>query len=119
MHMAEHSCTTTMKQVRSYSGKLSKALPDVMKGFYSLSKASSSPGVLDSKTKELMALAISVAIHCDDCIAFHTDSALKAGASKEEILETLGVTIFMGGGPALMYATHVMQAMEELQAATE
>ena len=110
-----HSCTEQMKHIRSYTGKLSTAIPDVMKSFYALSKASSAAGALDSKTKELIALAISVAIHCDDCIAFHTHSTLQAGATKEEILEMLGVAVFMGGGPSLMYATHVMEAVEELQ----
>ncbi|WP_416676849.1 carboxymuconolactone decarboxylase family protein [Egbenema bharatensis] len=103
-----------MKHIRSYTSKLSHALPDVMKSFYALNKASSTEGVLDAKTKELIALAIAVATHCDDCIAFHTSSALKAGATQEEIVEMLGVAIFMGGGPALMYATHVMEAVEEL-----
>lgn len=110
-----HSCVEQMKHIRGYTGKLSTALPDVMKNFYALSKASSASGALDSKTKELIALAISVAIHCDDCIAFHTNSALQAGATKDEIIEMLGVNVFMGGGPALMYATHVMEAVEELQ----
>lgn len=112
---AKHSCIDQMKHIRSYTGKLSTAIPDVMKSFYALSKASSTAGALDSKTKELIALAISVAIHCDDCIAFHTHSTLQAGATKEEILEMLGVAVFMGGGPSLMYATHVMEAVEELQ----
>jgi AhpD family alkylhydroperoxidase len=111
----KHSYTEQMKHIRGYTGKLSKVLPDVMKNFYALSKASSTAGVLDAKTKELIALAISVATHCDDCIAFHTSSALKAGATQAEILEMLGVAVFMGGGPALMYATHVMEAVEELQ----
>ncbi len=104
-----------MKHVRSYTGKLSQAMPELMKSFYALSKASSEAGALDAKTKELIALAIAVATHCDDCIAFHAHSALKAGATSAEILETLGVTVFMGGGPALMYATHVMEAVEEFQ----
>jgi AhpD family alkylhydroperoxidase len=103
-----------MQHVRSYTSQLSQDLPDLMKNFYALSKSSSTPGELDAKTKELIALAISVAIHCDDCIAFHTHSALKAGATKTEIQETLGVAVFMGGGPALMYATHVMEAVEEM-----
>lgn len=110
-----HSCSEQMKHIRSYTGKLSNALPDVMKSFYALNKAYSASGALDTKTKELIALAIAVATHCDDCIAFHTNSALKAGATQAEILEMLGVVIFMGGGPALMYATHVMEAVEELQ----
>jgi AhpD family alkylhydroperoxidase len=107
-----------MKHIRSYTGQLSTAVPEVMKSFYALSKASSASGALETKTKELIALAIAVAIHCDDCIAFHTHSALQAGVTKAEILEMLGVAVFMGGGPALMYATHVMEAIEELQKTT-
>lgn len=107
--------TNQMKHIRSYTGKLSHALPEVMKSFYALSKASSTAGALDTKTKELIALAIAVATHCDDCIGFHTQSALNAGATQDEIFEMLGVAVFMGGGPSLMYATHVMEAVDELQ----
>jgi AhpD family alkylhydroperoxidase len=110
-----NSYTEQMKHIRGYTGKLSNALPDVMKSFYALSKACSTAGALDTKTKELIALAIAVATHCDDCIAFHTSAALKAGATQAEILEMLGVAVFMGGGPSLMFATHVMEAVEELQ----
>lgn len=102
-----------IKHVKKYTSQLSKDLPDVMKAFYGLSRSSSTPGTLDTKTKELIALAIGVTTHCDGCIAFHTQAALNAGASREEILETLGVTIMMGGGPSLMYSTHVMEAIEE------
>lgn len=116
--VVKHSYTDQMKHIRSYTSKLSSSLPEVMKSFYALSKASSVDGELDAKTKELIALAISVATHCEDCIAFHTQSALTAGATKAEIYETLGVTVFMGGGPALMYATHVMEAVDELQQAS-
>jgi AhpD family alkylhydroperoxidase len=104
-----------IKKVRSNSVKIASTLPEVMKSFYGLNRAAFSSGILDTKTKELIALAISVATHCDDCIAFHTHSALEAGASRQEILEMLGVAVFMGGGPALMYATHVIEAMQELE----
>lgn len=114
-----NSYASQMKHIRGYTSKLSTALPEVMKSFYALNKAYSTPGALDAKTKELIALAIGVATHCDDCIAFHTHSALKAGATQEEIFEMLGVAVFMGGGPALMYATHVMEAVEEFQAGNQ
>jgi len=104
--------------IKSYTSKLSAELPELMRSFYALSRNSSTPGALDTKTKELLALAIGVATHCDGCIAFHTQAALKAGATREEIMETLGVTILMGGGPSLMYATHVVEAMEEFQQAS-
>lgn len=105
------------EHIKSYARKITAELPELMKAFYDLSKSSSAPGALDTKTKELIALAIGVATHCDGCIAFHTSGALKAGASQEEIMETLGVNVLMGGGPALMYATHVVEAMEQFQPA--
>ena len=83
---------------------------DVMKGFSAIAQAALKPGVLDVKTKELIALAISVAVRCDDCIAFHAKAAVERGASREEILETLGMAIYMGAGPSVMYASHALGA---------
>ena len=83
---------------------------DVMKGFSAIAQAALKPGTLDVKTKELIALAISVAVRCDDCIAFHAKAAVERGASREEILETLGMAIYMGAGPSVMYASHALGA---------
>jgi AhpD family alkylhydroperoxidase len=88
---------------------------DVMKAFASLHTAGSAAGALDTKTKELIALAIAVATRCDDCIAFHTHDALKQGATREEIADALGVAVYMGGGPSVMYASHVLDAMEQFE----
>ena len=104
------------KHIKKYTSQLRTAIPEVMKSFYALSKNASASGAVDTKTKELIALAIGVATHCDNCIAFHTQAALEAGATKEEIMETLGVTIYMGGGPSLMYAAHVVEAVEQFEA---
>ena len=84
--------------------------PDVMRGFAAIAQAALKPGALETKTKELIALAISVAVHCDDCIAFHAKAAVEHGATREEILETLGLAIYMGAGPAAMYASHALGA---------
>ena len=69
------------------------------------------------KTKELIALAIGVAVRCDDCIAFHVKAAVDHGASREEILETLGMAIYMGAGPSAMYASHALGAYTQFAAA--
>jgi AhpD family alkylhydroperoxidase len=90
---------------------LSSAQPAVMKAFWGLHKEAVAAGALDTKTKELMALAISVATNCDDCVAHHTYDALKAGATKEEIADTLGVAILMGGGKSVVYASHAIEAV--------
>jgi len=96
---------------------LRKDKPDVMRGFSSMASAAMADGALDRKTKELMALAIGVAGHCKGCIGFHMQSLVKLGASKAEIEDALGVAIYMGGGPSLMYAAETMQAFGELQEA--
>jgi AhpD family alkylhydroperoxidase len=92
---------------------LASAQPAVMKAFWGVRKAAVAPGALDTKTKELMALAISVATRCDDCIAHHTYDALEAGATKEEIADALGVAILMGGGTSVVYATHAIEAADQ------
>lgn len=96
-------------------GKLGKELPGAVSGFANLHKGAMGAGVLDAKSKELMALAIAVAIRCEDCIAYHVHDALKAGASRAEIVETLGVAIMMGGGPAAMYACEAFDALQQYQ----
>lgn len=86
-----------------------------MGAFWKVHKTAVGKGVLDTKIKELMALAISVATRCDGCIAHHVYDALNAGATKEEITETLGVAVLMGGGTSVVYATHAVEAVEQFQ----
>ncbi len=93
--------------------ELETKLPETMKGFNDLHKASVSDGILPAKTKELIALGIAITVRCDGCIAFHVHDALKAGASSEEIMETISVAILMGGGPALVYGCEAMEALEQ------
>ena len=102
---------------REYSAQLRElraSLPDVMKGFSATAQAALKADSLDSKTKELTALGISVAVRCDPCIAFHVEAALKLGATRQEVLETIGTAIYMGAGPSVMYASKALQAFEQL-----
>lgn len=101
------------KDISGNLGKLRKDAPDVMAGFHALSKGAMNEGALDTKTKELMALAIGVAGHCPGCIGFHTQALVRLGASREEVVEALGVAIYMGGGPSLMYAAEAIEAFEQ------
>jgi AhpD family alkylhydroperoxidase len=70
-------------------------------------------GALNCKTKELISIALSIATHCDWCIAFHVENAFEAGATKEEIMDACFVAVLMGGGPSLMYLKPVMDAIDE------
>ena len=105
------------RQLEATAGQLAKALPGTMAGFGRLHKEAGIAGQLSPKHKELMALSIAVALRCENCIAYHVHDALKAGAARAEIIETLGVAIMMGGGPAVMYACEAFEALGQFEAA--
>ena len=107
--------TEICKEISGNLRKLRKDIPDTMQAFSALAQAASRDGALDKKTKELMALALGVAAHCDGCIGFHAEALVKLGASREEIEETLGMAVYMGGGPSLMYAADAIAAYEQFQ----
>jgi AhpD family alkylhydroperoxidase len=93
--------------------QLGREIPGPMTGFARLHKKAVEAGALDAKTKELMALAIGIVVHCEGCIAYHTHDAVAAGATRPELLETIGVALMMGGGPASMYAAHALDAIDQ------
>jgi AhpD family alkylhydroperoxidase len=93
-------------------GELMKLSPDTVKGYQTLSAANSANSKLGEKTRQLISLAVAITTKCDGCIVHHTDAALKAGATKEEIAEALGVAVGMNAGAALVYSTRVLDAVE-------
>lgn len=95
--------------------QFSKDMPDVMKGFSALSQAATKDGALDKKTKELIAIALGVAGHCDGCIGFHSKKLVELGATQEELNEALSMAVYMGGGPSLMFAAEALRAFKEFK----
>ena len=91
-------------------------MPDLMKAFGDLAAAATRDGALDKKTKELIALALAVAGHCDACIGFHVKALVGLGATLPEVEEALGMTVYMGGGPSLMYSANALAAYKEFSA---
>ena len=112
---------TTSNHVQRYeklkvlSAKLISEIPEVMAGFGSLHSSAVVEGALDTKSKELIALGIAIAVHCDGCIAFHVHDALNAGATREETMEAIGVAILMGGSPSMVYGCEAMEALNEFE----
>lgn len=94
-------------------GELRKEIPEVAKGFSALASAATADGILDKKTKELIALAIGVSSKCDGCIGFHAKALVELGASRKEIAEVMGMCMYMGGGPVFMYAADALAAFDE------
>jgi len=96
---------------------LHEGAPDAMKAFASLSTAATATNAIDTKTKELMALAIGIAVHCDGCVAFHVKMAHQHGATRQEVLETIALAIYMGGGPAAVYGGDALKAYDQFSEA--
>lgn len=99
--------------INQYISELRKEVPDAMQGFSALAKGALQDGALDKKTKELIALAIGVSTRCDGCIGFHAKACVGLGATRAEVAETLAMTIYLGGGPSLMYAADALRAYDQ------
>lgn len=100
------------KELTGRIAALGQVSPDIVRGYRTLSEAGQKTGKLDAKTRELISLAVAVTTRCDGCITFHTEAALKHGATREEIVEALGVAIDLNAGAALVFSARVLDAVE-------
>ena len=89
-------------QLLTTIGEIGKVSPDLVRGYRTISEAGDKTAKLDPKTRELIALAVAVTVRCDGCITTHTTAAIKHGATKEEVVEALGVAITVNAGAALV-----------------
>lgn len=101
------------KHLEERLAQLGQEIPGSMSGFARLHKKAVEEGALSSKVKEMMALAISIVVGCEGCIAYHVHDAVAAGATRQELLETIGVGLLMVGGPGSIYAAHALDAIEQ------
>lgn len=108
-HEITQRISTNMKTLRA-------DIPETMQAFTALATAATKDGALDKKTKEFIALAIGVSTRCDGCIGFHAKALAGLGATKAEVEEVLGMAVYMGGGPSLMYAADAIAAFEGFSA---
>src|SRR6476469_92260 len=104
------------EELRPHARELRHAIPDVYRGFKALHDSALAEGVLDTKTKELIALALAISSECDGCIAAHAHAAVHHGASLQEAAEAIGVTFLMNGGPATIYGPRAYAAVREFVA---
>ena len=93
---------------------LNRTIPETTRGFSTLTRAAKDEGPLDDRTREMIAIALSVAERCEPCISFHVEAFLRAGGTRDELAATLAVVIQMGGGPALMYSAKTLGCFDEL-----
>lgn len=105
-----HDWNDYQKQILATIAEIGRSSPGTLRGYRELSDAGAKKDVLGAKTRELIALAVAVTRQCDGCITIHTDAALKRGATREEIIEALGVAIAVNAGATLVYSARVLDA---------
>ncbi len=108
----QDSLNETRKSLRNLNG----AIPDTARAFGALGKSVKEGGTLDYKTKEFIALGMSIAVRCEPCITLHSEALAKAGATRDEVSDVLAMAIQMGGGPSMMYAAKSLDCFDELSA---
>lgn len=109
--------TELLEKTNQEIGEYAAGSPELMGAFTKLHHAGSKDGALAAKHKELIAIGISIHAKCDGCIVSHLHGALKAGATHEEIAEAIGVAVYMGGGPCVVYGSKALAALKEFDAA--
>lgn len=112
--MSTFNHTDLIQDINTSLAPFRKAQPEAMAGFGQLARAAISDGALNAKTKELIALAIGITQRCSGCIGFHVKALHKLNCTRAELEEMLSVCVYMGGGPALMYAAEAIRAWETM-----
>jgi AhpD family alkylhydroperoxidase len=115
--VAMHESHAIREELRQPALDLRELIPEVLKGYAEMSRASMAPGELDAATKELIAVAIAVTRECDGCIVSHARGAVRAGATRQQLAEMLGVAIMMNGGPGTVWGPRALRAFDEAVAA--
>ena len=111
--MSTFDHVSLIKNINESLGPFRKSQSEALLGFGQLARASMAEGAVSAKHKELIALAIGITQHCSGCVGFHVKALRKMGCTREELEEMLAVCVYMGGGPALMYAAETLKAWDE------
>jgi AhpD family alkylhydroperoxidase len=112
--MSTFDHTGLIQNINEQLGPFRKSQTDAMTGFGQLARSAMAEGAVSAKHKELMALAIGITQHCSGCVGFHVKALHKLGCTRAELEEMLAVCVYMGGGPALMYAAETLAAWEAM-----
>ncbi|MED5532265.1 MAG: carboxymuconolactone decarboxylase family protein [Pseudomonadota bacterium] len=103
-----------LSETKANFEKFSKSSPETFKGFGIVGKDAKKNGALSEKTKEFIALGISIATRCESCIGLHMEHLVRLGATREEIIEALSMSSYMGGGPSITYSAKALDAYEQI-----
>ncbi|SDI96198.1 carboxymuconolactone decarboxylase family protein [Pseudomonas abietaniphila] len=110
-----YNWTELLPNIKKAFADLGKSNPKMVKAYMALGEAAAENNVLDVKTRELIAIAVAITTRCDSCIGVHTDAAIKAGATREEIAATLATAISLNAGAAYIYSLRALEAHDTLK----
>jgi AhpD family alkylhydroperoxidase len=106
----------TQDDLRAPATALREQIPEVLAAYAELHRSAMGDGALDMRTKELIALAISITRECDGCIAAHGRGAARRGATRQEVAEMIGVAVMMNGGPGTVWGPRALEAFDQFSA---
>ncbi len=116
-HADHHWGTDVQRDLAPLARELRHEIPAAYAAFTQLHAATMADGALDKKTKELLAMVMAITLHCDGCIASHARGAVRAGVTRAELAEAIGVTFLMNGGPGTVYGPRALAAYDDFAAA--
>lgn len=108
-HAAEHYETWP-----GVMGAMKKQAPSIAQGFGAMYQKLMGDGALTLREKELIAVGIGLAVRCEPCVYAHVEKAVKAGATREELIEAAGVVVMMQGGPGYTHVPELLDALDAL-----
>ncbi len=108
-----------IEQVTELTRRLSKEYPMETRAFLGFLQKAEQGKALDLRVKELVNVGLAVAAQCEWCIALHVEQAVKAGATRDEVVEAGFMAVVMHGGPAYTYMVLLMEALDEFCQAPE
>lgn len=126
--MLYHACMSTnpsrsYDEYQSFRAELNEKIlargTTITKRFFTLDTKAYESGALDVKSKELLGLSASMVLRCDDCIAYHIDQCVQAGASDEELFETFDIALIVGGSIVIPHLRRAVAFLDECRAHTD
>lgn len=112
--MSTFDHTSLIQNINQQIKSFRTTQPDAMTAFNQLARSAMAEGQVSAKHKELIALAVGITQHCSGCVGFHVKALHKLGCTRAELEEMLAVCVYMGGGPALMYAAETLAAWDNM-----
>ena len=116
MHTMHKDWVRIAEELSPLMGEARKGSPAAWSGFAALAKGATAPGALDTKTKELIALALGIAARCDGCLAFHAREIVQLGGTRAEVLDVISMAVYMGGGPSAIYGAQALESFDQFAA---